>query len=196
MIFFCRKLFDDFTGGVIGVGDGIEGFSDLQRFSESRHFIQQGSLVPIRKDHPFMYSADKRDGEDGIQYTARQDSDCLKGMAHDKRWLRVRFGFLVNAFNRGHFFAFFRYFDPVANEKKTAVHPQYLGKNLKDRPRPNKCELLKFQTASMEKIQDAIVAERLKTESSHDAGDTRKIASHRYAGDTGYEPQESLPSGT
>ncbi len=67
MIPFCQKFFDDFTGGIIGIGDEIEGFSDLQRFSKSCHFIQQGSLIPIRKDYPLMYSADKRYGKDGIQ---------------------------------------------------------------------------------------------------------------------------------
>ncbi len=102
----------------------------------------------------------------------------------------------MNAFNRRHFFAFFRYFDPVANEKETAIHPQYLGENLKDGSCPNGCELLKIQTASMEKIQDTIITALLKSEGSNDAGDTQEIDSHRYTGDTGYEPQESPTPGT
>ncbi len=94
----------------------------------------------------------------------------------------------MNAFNRRHFFAFFGYFDPVANEKKTVINPQYLGENLKDGSCPNRGKFLKFQTASMEKIQDAIITALLKYEGSNDAGDTQKIDSHRHTGDTGYEP--------
>jgi hypothetical protein len=102
----------------------------------------------------------------------------------------------VNAFNRRHFLAFFRYFDPVANKKETAINPQYLGENLKDGSCPNGCEPLKIQTASMEKIQDTVITTLLKSESSNNAGDTHKVGPHRHTGDTGYEPQESPAPGT
>ena len=102
----------------------------------------------------------------------------------------------MNALNRRHFLAFFRYFDPVANEKETAIHPQYLEENLEDGPCPNGCELLKIQTASMEKIEDTIITALLKSEGSNDAGDAHKVGPYRHPGDTGYEPQESPVPGT
>jgi hypothetical protein len=94
----------------------------------------------------------------------------------------------MNAFNSRHFFAFFGYFDPVADKKETAINPQYLGENIKDGSCPNSRKSFKFQTASMEKIQDTIITDLLKSECSNDAGDTQKIDSHRHTGNTGYEP--------
>jgi hypothetical protein len=47
VISFLEEFYDDFAGGVIGIGDKIEGFGDLQRFYEGYHLVQEGSLVPV-----------------------------------------------------------------------------------------------------------------------------------------------------
>ena len=64
MVALLEQAGDDLVGGIVGVGDEVEGLSDGGDAEECEHFVEQGAAVAIGPHQSLMDARGERHGEE------------------------------------------------------------------------------------------------------------------------------------
>ena len=95
---------EDFSRGVEGVDDEVEGDRDSEFKEEGDHFVEEGAIVPVGEDEAFVDTGSQRDTNDAFEALS-EDADGLTGMAHDPGGLGVGSGRLMELLDGWHLLA-------------------------------------------------------------------------------------------
>ena len=88
MVALLEQAVHHLAGGVVGIGDKVEGNLDSQDIEQAEHLVEQGTLVAIGPYQTFMDAHGERHGKDALGRVYEQ-ADSLHGMPHDVLGLGV-----------------------------------------------------------------------------------------------------------
>ena len=127
-LFCLEQTGDDLVGGIVGVGDEVEGLFDGGDAEECEHFVEQGA-VDRDWTTPVPHGCARRawHGEEAGGGSERAGSPPAAEVPHDEFGLGICFGLLMQELDRRHLAAALGDLDAVADQDAPAVGAQRLG---------------------------------------------------------------------
>ena len=189
MIVLLEQAVHHLAGGVVGIGDKIEGHLDSQDIEQAEHLVEQGALVAIGPHQAFVDAHGERHGEDAVG-RAYQQADSLHGMPHDVFGLGVRLRLLMQELYGRHFLAALGGFDSVPDQDQPAIDPYEAWEQLQHNLRPQGRKPVELDAATVKVIQQFGVEPGPQVQGSYDASDAEQFHPHRQTGHGSGEPHE------
>ena len=189
MVALLEQAVHHLAGGVVGIGDKVEGSLDSQDIEQAEHLVEQGALVAIGPYQTFVDAHGERHGEEALGRVYEQ-ADSLHGMPHDVFGLGVGFRLLMQELDGRHFLAALGGFDAVPDQDQPAIDPHGAWEQLQHSLRPQGRKPVELDAAAVKVIEQLGVEPGPQVQGAHDAGDAEQFHPHRQAGHGGDEPHE------
>jgi hypothetical protein len=125
-----KQAFDDLAGRVLGIGDKVARRLDAHGLEQTKHFVEQGTLVAIRPNQTLMDPRGERYSEHALSRVHEQ-TDSLQGVPHDVLGLGVGFRLLMQQLDRGHLLAPLGDLDAVPDQNSRLLTRTGLGNSSK-----------------------------------------------------------------
>ena len=152
MVALLEQAAHHLAGGVVGIGDKVEGSLDSQDIEQAEHLVEQAALVAVGPYQTFMDAHGERHGKDALGRMHEQ-ADSLHGVPHDVFWLGVQFRLLMQELYGWHFLAAFRGFDAVPDQDQPVVDPHDAWEQLQHDLRPQGRKPLELDAAAVKVIE-------------------------------------------
>jgi hypothetical protein len=104
MVALFEQAAHHLAGGVVGIGNKVEGGLEGQDIEQAEHLVEQGALVAVGPYQTFVDARGERHAKDAVGRMYEQ-ADSLHGMPHDVLGLGVGFRLLMQELDGGHFLA-------------------------------------------------------------------------------------------
>src|SRR5208282_5367510 len=152
MVALLEQAVRHLAGGVVGIGDKVEGSLDSQDIEQAEHLVEQGALVAIGPYQTFVDAHGERHGEDALGRVYEQ-ADSLHGMPHDVLGLGVGFRLLMQELYGRHFLAALGGFDAVPDQDQPAIDRYEAWEQLQHSLRPQGRKPVELDAAAVKVIQ-------------------------------------------
>src|SRR5258708_1834541 len=126
MVALFEQAAHHLAGGVVGIGNQVEGNLDSQDIEQAEHLVEQAALVAVGPYQTFMDAHGERHGKDALGRMDEQ-ADSLHGMPHDVFWLGVGFRLLMQELYGRHFLAALGGLDAIPDRTSRPLTRTRLG---------------------------------------------------------------------
>jgi hypothetical protein len=159
MVALFEQAAHHLAGGVVGIGNKVEGGLEGQDIEQAEHLVEQGALVAVGPYQTFVDARGERHAKDAVGRMYEQ-ADSLHGMPHDVLGLGVGFRLLMQELDGGHFLAALGGFDAIPDQDQPAIDPHGAWKQLQHGLRPQRRKPIKLDAAAVKVIEQLGVEAR------------------------------------